>query len=60
MSDEVLRNKVDTRAAHSLLEIASSEPAFVEKWPLAWRMLFIFGGALVLWAGVFWLFRWIA
>jgi len=59
MPDEVLRKQADTALARSPVQIATSEPAFVDKWPRAWRLLFILGSALMLWAAIYYAVRWV-
>ena len=46
-------------ATFSVVERQRVELPVAGKWPKAWRLLFIIGAALALWAGVVLLIRWL-
>jgi len=44
---------------YTLVERQRMELPVEGKWPKAWRLLFVIGAALALWAGIAFLIRWL-
>jgi len=60
MSHDTLNKTTDApMTADGIIHVATGEPPHVEKWPRAWRYIFIIGGTVALWLAAILIGRWI-